>query len=765
MAQIERNPLQDILDQKRTNALIKAGMNPIFPVYKSKEEIGKNIFKALNARLIDLGNGKLGIPMDDAEKKVGLLSQCQGLQTLVSLVNDFGLDFDDTSYDRKKHRSIRNIMDAILKDIINKLRVSDIEIDEDADEEENARELFIFDASPYDSVHFDTDIASIETITWVLPTFFQILVIHAKAGQICKWERNLVRVIRYGLRYINNAYIDGSKNPDGKGLKIGWNFAKDCEEPSLYFTFTVGECFLDMFSTFEEVLKHPYNALYNAQYGIPIDPEDERTFLKQQEKFRQEEAENAGKPKDVARHDAYNELVRLFRMINSNDRIGEQDTYEEIKVDTSGRFGILEDRLKSVAKEVWRYVQNSFADKFFYNDLATTLTEEDLRMSTTSDALFNTVYIANILIDAGMDEVLRLEMEQAELKSQDPELTPAQRQEQENLAVRKQREYDNLLESCQLAVQRAFRTYESMRNDGKDYIVDQFLIGFNERFVVHKDRVNDLRKLRMRVFSLLPMLVHTNNVINTYLVRYPQVNMKKYTGYIMENRYTSVSANDPEKHTTEWIWEKDGYFSGSNYYYVNALKELYEYYEEYEDKYIPIGEENQKREQDFYKKLNGPHGEMTQMRADREKAEEELNRQIAQRETRIAELEKLLKEEQLKKPTIEDGIRDLIHEEIDRQFVTRLTQSFAQAAKVFTPNTVDPTEDRDGLYAGMFAAMMEMVVAESYGQNPTFEECTPEEYKEQTKYFKNDVRAIINHNIDDISSDINHRSNLYSKLG
>lgn len=765
MVQLEKNPLQDILDQKRTNALAKAGMTPIFPVYKPKEEIGKNIFKALNARLIDLGNGKLGIPMDDNEKKVGLLSQCQGLQTLVSLVNDFGLDFDDTSYDKKKHRSIRNIMDAILKDIINKLRVSELEIDEDADEEEDARELFIFDASPYDSAHFDTDIASIETITWVLPTFFQILVIHAKAGQICKWERNLIRVIRYGIRYINNAFIDGSKNPDGKGLKIGWNFAKDCEEPSLYFTFTVGECFLDMFSTFEEVLKHPYNVLYNAQYDAPIDPADQKQYEQQQEKFRQEELENAGKPKDVARHDPYNELCRLFRMINSNDRIGEQDPYEEIKVDVSGRFGILEDRLKSVAKEVWKYVQNGLADKFFYNDLATTLTEEDLRMSTTSDALFNTVYIANILIDAGMDEILRLEMQQAELKSQDPELTPAQRQEQENLAIRKQREYDNLLESCQLAVQRAFRTYESMRNDGKDYIVDQFLIGFNERFVVHKDRVNDLRKLRMRVFSLLPMLIHTNNVINTYLVRYPQVNMKKYTGYIMENRYTTVSASNPEKHTAEWIWEKDGYFSGSNYYYVNALKELYEYYEQYEDKYIPIGEENQRREQDYYKKLTGPHGEITQLKTDHAKAEDELNRQIAQREARITELEQLLKEEQLKKPTIEDGIRDLIHEEIDRQFVTRLTQSFTQAAKVFAPDTVDPAKDNDSLYTGMYAAMMEMIIAESYGQNPAFEDCTPEEYKEQTRYFKNDVRAIINHNIDDISSDINHRSNMYSKLG
>ncbi len=760
MAQLKRNPLHDILDKERMLELQQAGVSTIFPIYKSKQEVGKNIFNALNERLIDLGNEKLGIPMDDVEKKVGLLSQCQGLQTLVSLVNDFDLDFDDTTYDNLHHRSIRNIMDAILKDIINRLRVSDIEISEDADEEDRVRERFVFDASPYDSVHFDQNISSIETITWVLPTFFQILVIHANAGQICKWERNLVRIIRYGLHYINNAFIDGSKNINGNGLKIGWNFAKDCEEPSLYFTFTVGECFLDMYNTFAQVLKHPYNVMYHAKYGTKINEEDKKLFLEQQQKFREEEIKNAENPKDVAKHDTYNELVRLFRMINSNDRPGEQDLYEDITVDTSGRFGVLEKHLKDVSVEIWKYVRHNLADKFFYNDLATTLTEEGLRMSTTSDALFNTVYIVNILIDSGMDELLQLEMQQAYAKSEDPDLSPAEQQEQINLAIQKQREYDNLLESCQLAVQRAFRTYESLKNDGKDYIVDQFLIGFNERFVVHKDRVNDLRKLRMRVFSLLPMLIHTNNVINSYLVKYPQVNMKKYTGYILENRY----AEDTENGQAEWIWEKDGYFSGSNYYYVNAVKELYDYYEEYEDKFIPIGENNQRREQEYYKRLIKPNGEIGQLKAQHAKVEQEKDLQIAQRDTQIAELEKELAAEKLKKPTIEDGIRELIQKEIDQQFVTHLTQAFAQAAKVLAPDTVDPTKDTNGMYAKMYYAMLEMVVAECFAKNPIFEDCTPEKYMEITKYFKDDVRNIINHNIEDIKNDRENRSNMLANL-
>ena len=69
MAQFEKNSLQDILDKGRMRELARDRIETIFPVYKPKDEIALNIFKALNARLIDLGSGKLGIPMDDNEKK------------------------------------------------------------------------------------------------------------------------------------------------------------------------------------------------------------------------------------------------------------------------------------------------------------------------------------------------------------------------------------------------------------------------------------------------------------------------------------------------------------------------------------------------------------------------------------------------------------------------------------------------------------------------------------------------------------------------
>ena len=166
-----------------------------------------------------------------------------------------------------------------------------------------------------------------------------------------------------------------------------------------------------------------------------------------------------------------------------------------------------------------------------------------------------------------------------------------------------------------------------------------------------------------------------------------------------------------------------------------------------------------------YEKLTGRNGEITLLKDQHKKELDESKQIISQREAQIEELKQLLEEEKLKKPTIEDGIRELIQKEFDQQFISRLTQAFAQAAKVLAPNTVDPTTDPEGRYTGMYNALLEMVVAECYAKSPTFEDCTPEVFKTQTAHFKADVRAIINHNIDDISSDIHSRSNMYTKLG
>lgn len=640
--------LQDlIIDKSGDN-------NSIFYTYTDKTEVGKEIFKELYDRFHKVEGERMGFYMDDS-REIGILSQCQSLQALLLLASDFGLDFDDNHIvsDTETNYTIREIMDFVIEDVIKRIST-------------NKPGVYKFDASPYDTGrHFTVKYSNIEAITWVVPSFLQALKYHATIGETCKWEDKLVNVISYCINYINKSFIKSSKEGVSNKLEIGWNFTDDCEEPSLYYSFAVCECFVEFYETFKEYLEY-YEAVRNeGRYGLHIDKALKAAFDAHKidyEKALAKEAPGLNQNnRQIARFDPFNELALRYREINNG--------FENI--DPTSPYGEFEKNCKSLAKEVWRLTKNHLADKFFYNDLETTLTEDDISISTTSDALFNTVYIINIMLDAGLDEDIELEKTVAS---------------DDSAVHRAEREYNNLFESCQVASQKAFRTYEKLKNKGKEYIVEQFLVGFNESFSVHKEKVKELRKLRMRVFTLMPLLIRTNNVISEYLIKYPQVNMRKYLGYILENRYE-------ENNRFKWIWENDGFFSCSNYYYISALGEFYNYYETYESKFIGNYTENEinratiKRE--YLKELEAPGGEISNLKKDlKDKADEveDLKRKLDNVETPVEdavagvvakEMEKLLPNMLCK--FITDASYGLTIDEVDATFCTDEHKAFSDA--------------------------------------------------------------------------------------
>jgi len=639
----------------------------IFNEYIEKKKIGEFIFRELNKRF-----RKDGFVLQDNSNEVGLLSQCQSMQTLVSLAQDFGLDFNASDYFPGQKGTIRQIMDDVIDDVVKRVCVKD----------ENGNTTgYVFDASPYDSEHFSEEFSNIDTITWVVTSFFLILKYHAndKVREVCKWESTLIDIIKHGLKYINDAFITGSQDKKA-GFDIGWNFTKACKEPSLYFSFAVCECYLDMYSTFEPFLEYLHAEKNNRIYGTEIKEELQQEYDRKKAEYEKNRNRKVGKLE--ARYDEYNELARIFRLIND---IGD---YEDLRIDDT-LYGAFENNCKTVAQRVWEFVHDDLADKFFYNDLKNTVTESELRMSTTSDVLFNTVYIVNIMVGAGLDEKLQLEQQAAQLRGNVEE------------ARKKEREYDNLLESCLLAVQKAFRTYESLKNNGKDYIVDQFLVGFNEDFDGHPIAVNELRKLRMRCFSLLPMLIHTNNVVSEFLVKYPQYNMRKYLEYILDNRLVGKDG------TARWIWEADGFFSGSNYYFVLALNEFFVYHEQYEKTYIQIGHQNKEREEEiraqYLTELQSSDQIIGQQTTQLAEKDDELRAKAEQIKALQAELENV------KRP-VEDAVRAVVEDELQNKLAPMMAQVFAHAAKVLTIESVDATKDTNKTYKSINKSLSEMLL-------------------------------------------------------
>ena len=727
--------------EKTENKEISDALNNLnfqFKTYTEKKERAVEIFKELVKKFTPPRGGKTtadGFFMSEANRDYGILPQCQSMQALVSLASDYGLDFD-TVYDAKFGLTIRQVMDYVIEDIIARVIKTDPETNE---------KCCVFDASPYTSgTQFTKEYSNIDAITWVVPSLFLILKYHASINEVCRFEDDLIFIVKNGLQYLNDAFINDESETEKDKLTIGWNFTKDCEEPSLYFTFEVCECYIDMYNTFARVLK--YADAKRTSEEISADVLDD--YNKAKENF------SANKNKKVtadefgrlhAKYDEYTELVRIFNLINSREEFTDDDEYPDIVIKGS-LYGELEAKCKRISNNVWRLVNKDLADKFFYNDLRTTLTEEDLRISTTSDALFNTVYIINIMVDAGLDEDLLKLKKEAELA------------EDRAGADRYAREYEYFLESCQLAVQKALRTYDSLKNDSKEYIVDQFLIGFNENFGNSKEvigMVSELRKLRMRSFSLVPLLIHTYNVISEYLIQYPQRVMDKYYNYILDNRYVDKNEN------VHWIWERDGFFSGSNYYYILALSEFYSYYEKYEKPLIDIGKDNVKRiqsiKEEYHKELSDENGDIGKLN----KQLKEKNDEIDRKNEEIARLEKEMGE--ITRP-VEDAVRDVISDELNKQFMPLLIETISGTAKVLTTPEADDSKDSDEYSRKLKEALFDMVMTalmSNYCFKRGRKRKTADEYNKLKSDLRKDLAAFFDEQISTLeNSDKRHETNL-----
>ena len=694
----------------------------IFQEYMGLDEIGEKIFKELYERF---DKERKGFRMDDLSKdSVGLLSQCQNLQAWVSLSLDFGLPFTSTDIIDEQEFSIKTVMDMVVKDIISRVTVT-----------ENGVKSYVFGASPYISdkqKYFTEEYSNMDAITWVIPTFITILKLYADRNESSDIENDIIDIIKYGIKYINEAFINGERdlvctldyltNDDGneKGcLKTGWNFTKECEEPSLYYTFAVGECYLDLYKAFEEILAygHAQNNKMNSELSLDLEADAK---AKHDALFNAETCEN---------YIANNQLARIYR------RLCDFEEGAELVVHGT-EFGKLGENLKKTGFAIWARVKDKLADNFLYNDLAETLTEKDIMMSTTSDALFNTVYIVNIMLAGGVDEFFSLKQKAASLRGES------------KIASIARRGYDNILESCMLAVQKAFRTYEKLKNNAKDYIVDQYLILFNEKFGKHEQLAGELRKYRMKTCSLLPLLIHTNNVISEYLIKFPHYNMRRYLEYILENRYET---SDSE--SAHWIWEKDGYFSGSNCYYIVALLGFYKYYENYEKKFIPVAKKRKavvdEVKAEHLRALEAPNGAIGLLAAAKAAGEEAHKHAIAEKDAEIEELKGI------KRP-IEDAVKAVMAQELEKSIVSVLTKVFLDAASSMTVADVDiaaidPTTEDDDEYTGLFNAVISMIVAKNlaqyYGNDVGTDKVGVEEYKiadkKGRKYLLNMLLKII----------------------
>ena len=561
--------------------------------YRDKKELAGEMYSAFikyNKKKAKKEANKF-IFSDDLPED-GILSLTQAFQTIATMISDLSLD------DKKSQAQIPVLVDEILRKTI----------------DENGN--YVFDASPYltDSSFFcDPEHAYIDTMTWVMSSLLSAIRLH-QSGLVALSDDQLekiYRVFNHCMEYLTDSFIENDPSKTTSNLLFGWNFTKGCTQPSLYFTFAVTEVFLDFFSTFENVIKRAdevllCNLIDESFSGFEMNEELKIEIL--QKKAQVKEAS-----KVLLSDVEYQKEENFFFRLNNGNSVYAGNSY----------YSKLETQCKKVADHIWSTVKNfegGLNENFFTADLTSVVDESSFEKSISNDAVFNSLFIINILMNSGLDEDLEDKVNYFTANGSDAYGTALD-------------EYDEIRDAIRFAYDNAYLAYTRLVKKGKEYKINEYSLSFDEKFPAKlTEAVKELRKAHIRVFSLMPLLVKAKTTMSEFVIKYPQYDMQIYLENILE--YRLIDEEDDESRL--WIWEKDGYSSSSNYYFSSALADFYKYYEKYEE----TSTKNQSATRNAYlTELRRPDGEIGILQAKLKSITEEKNVAIAKLEEKNSKLE------------------------------------------------------------------------------------------------------------------------------
>lgn len=430
-----------------------------------------------------------------------------------------------------------------------------------------------------------------------------------------KFVERLNYLICYAMDWINSAVIPASSeiryDIDGTEAEspiveyLGWNFFKDDSneeyEPSIYMTYSVCSAYMSLFEV-----------VYPYYYESKRDGKDWIEAFKSEEEFRKMRGESV----------PYSEAdAKLALLINTQ--------YARLKKRcmTAGRYEEL--RCRGRIDIATKFIGQNYTEV----DMA------DILNSTTNDALINTVLHALILIYAGID----IDYKKIGEKINKPSLQTS------------------FYEEIQYALQNVLRVYNRLKAEDKLYIVEQYVLSFNEKMPSSKAGIaKQLRRQRIQVASTLPMLIRAYNEVSRYLVKFPQKQNTEYLALIMENR-------TGEEGKKEWMWDLDGYNLMSEANFVRALSDFYEYYDRYERVYIKGESEKlaeRERKQEEERRENSAYIELQSKYAD---LEEEKKAADNAKEAAENEIERLKEENENKTDPVVKALETFVDSLIEKK--------------------------------------------------------------------------------------------------
>lgn len=467
----------DDIEKKRSG---KQRRSSVFKTYRPQNEVGEEICKEFMERRYKSGKRYLGFYLAEEKKgSSGLLTQCTGIMTLSSL---FSYGVDISKYKVQIVETVSYILDNTENENYQPTPYLS-QLDESNDEEYNFIKRYMdVEASVLSSlVHarkmlYDPSINTDPDIKDLIDRVEDRLISTLKLiNRSAILNSNDEEYILFDAPYRNN--ISGNTVLKYKG----WNFT-DCKDdehdkfdPSLYFTYSVTNAYMQLRAHFDNIIK--YHRIVKKQTSVEYDQE---------------------------------EIDKLFAELNKTDldffnRFSEDfDKYTEICVD-AGHY--VDTRIRESNLEI--------AEEFIGRDYVP-ISVKDVLNSTTNDALYNTLFAIGIMINAGTD-LDYLDYSNAVYNNDSKQI--------------------EFVENIQYAVKGVERCYKKCVATDKEYVVDQFTLNFSESIPLSlQPQAKVLRQQRMAPTSLKPLIIKITNLLSEYVINYPQKEYVNNLFVIMANR-------------------------------------------------------------------------------------------------------------------------------------------------------------------------------------------------------------------------------------
>ena len=609
----------------------------VFSTYKNKAEIGKLILDTLIAKKYSRKQNNKGFFMAENEKgKIGIITHCLGLQT-IALSKDYDVELFQGNKNSDEYLQIIN--DSLVS-IFTLLEVTDEKVETILKGELDKVE-FTYDASPY-IYNDDMDDETLEltnyvdTIAKVLETFVEFRNFYYKNfdnGFEIKVEKyeNLANyidaIIIKSMRDLNDACIECESPIE---YKINNRVVKDKFEEDCHYK---GWNYVKMDSSAEPSLYFSYAVCSSYMAFVGNFTFVIKAVRKLEESMTVEEKRAKICPKiPETKKISFERNVRFFEKIykeyvDFNKRCLDCGHYVDMQVE------------KSKIDITQNFVGLGFNE----------VTVQELLNSTTNDALINTVFVLLIAVYSGLD----LDYE----------------------AYDKGEDFNDRL---QYAVQNILKVYKMLERENKNFIVDQCILSFNEKMPSSlNEQIKILRKQRILVASLMPLLIKAYTSMSKYIIKYPQKQMKDYLRIILENR-----TYDRHNNNQLWIWDKEGYNISINLYYILNLLDFYTYYENYE---LPYTNDEETFTYKLEKQQEEHEKTVKDLKEDYEKQVEFLQNEIENKDRKISELRPIEKEVvAISKAYLEENIQKIIadafkearEDTIDNGTANELSKSF-----------------------------------------------------------------------------------------